>query len=199
MLEGVYLVIYTPNTYADRFRPRRLSLLYDVALILGGAWLVAISAQIAVRLPFSPVPVTGQTFAVLLVGALLGSRRGGLSMLTYLGQGLAGLPVFANGGSGPAYVSGPTGGYLIGFVAAAFVVGWLAEHHWDRHALTTALAMLLGNLVIYFCGVMWLSSFVGIENAWSAGLVPFIAGDVVKIGLAAALLPSGWRFVNRGM
>jgi biotin transport system substrate-specific component len=133
---------------------------------------------------------------VLLVGALLGSRRGGLSMLTYLGQGAAGLPVFANGGSGPVYLSGPTGGYLIGFVVAAFVTGWLAEHHWDRHALTTALAMVIGNLVIYLFGVTWLASFVGIENAFSAGLVPFIAGDVVKIALAAALLPSGWRLVN---
>ena len=184
-------------TYADLRRPgeQRAALLYDAALILAGSWLVALCARIAIPLPFSPVPVTAQTLAVLLIGALLGSRRGGLSMLAYLAQGMAGLPVFAGGLSGPAVLTGPTGGYLIGFAVAAFCTGWLAERGWDRRFVTTFLAMLLGNLVIYLCGVSWLSTLVGWDDAFRLGLYPFLIGDVAKIVLATALLPSGWKFL----
>jgi biotin transport system substrate-specific component len=189
---------FAPQTYADVLRPAAKSraLTYDLALILGGSLLVALGAQIAVYLPFSPVPITGQTLAVLLVGALLGSRRGALSLLAYLAEGAAGMPVFANGHAGPAYMSGPTGGYLFGFVAAAFVVGWLAERGWDRHVITTSLAMVFGNLAIYTCGVIWLASFIGTEKAISLGAVPFFIGDVIKLVIAAALLPSGWKLIR---
>ncbi len=124
---------------ADIFRPsvRRYAGVYDAALILGASLLIALSARIAVPVPFSPAPITGQTLAVLLVGALLGSRRGALSVLAYLAEGAMGLPVFAGGGAGILWLLGPTGGYLFGFIAAAFVTGWLAERGWDRRFVTT--------------------------------------------------------------
>ena len=185
--------------YADLLRPtmRRSALLYDAALVLGASLVIALSAQVAIQLPFSPVPITGQTMAVLLVGALLGSRRGALAVLAYIAQGLAGLPVFAGGAAGLARLFGPTGGYLVGFVAAAFLVGWLAERGWDRRFGTTLAAMTLGNLVIYGVGALWLAVFVGgLSRAWSLGVVPFLPGDAIKIVLAAVLLPGGWKLLG---
>ncbi len=186
-------------TYADVLRPtaRSHAFLYDVVLVLSGSLFIALSAQFAIPLPFSPVPVTGQTLAVLMVGVLLGSRRGSLSVLTYLLQGALGLPVFAGGVAGLARLTGPTGGYLIGFVAAAYLVGWLAERGWDRHFETTLLAMVLGNVVIYTFGLLWLARFVGTEKVLALGLWPFVPGDLGKILLATASLPWGWRLLNR--
>ncbi len=136
--------------------------------------------------------------AVLLVGALLGRRRGSLAVLVYIAEGMAGLPVFAPGGAvGPARLLGPTGGYLVGFVAAAYLVGLLAERGWDRRVSTTAAAMALGNLVIYTVGVLWLTVFVGsLSAALAAGVLPFIPGDLVKIAAAALLLPAGWKVLG---
>lgn len=189
--------VQTP-TYADLIRPagRRAALAYDMALVLGGSLLTALAAQLSIRLPFSPVPITGQTLAVLLVGALLGSRRGALSMLAYLLEGLMGLPVFAGGMSGAAYMLGPTGGYLVGFVAAAWLTGWLAERGWDRQVWSTVLAMVLGNLCLYAFGLAWLSRFVG-ARALTLGLLPFLVGDALKVALAAAALPAGWKVLGR--
>jgi len=167
----------------------------EALLVLGGSVLIALAAQVAIPLPFSPVPVTGQTFAVLLVGALLGSRRGALSLLAYLAEGAVGLPVFAGGGSGLPWLLGPTGGYLVGFVAAAFVTGWLTERGWDRRIHTTALAMLIGNGVIYLCGLPWLARFVGADRVLALGLWPFVPGDLIKLALAALALPSGWKLM----
>jgi biotin transport system substrate-specific component len=172
--------------------------MYDLTLVLGGSLLIAVCAQVAIPLPFSPIPVSGQTLAVLLTGALLGSWRGSLSVLTYLVQGIAGLPVFAGGRAGPAHLLGPTGGYLVGFVLAAWVVGRLAERGWDRRATTTLLAMLLGNATLYACGLSWLAVFVGVERAPPLGLYPFVGGDLLKLAVATALLPSGWRIIGRG-
>jgi len=166
------------------------SLRRNAIIVVTGSLLVALSAQI--EIPLQPVPITGQTFGVLLVGALLGSGRGGLSMLMYLSLGAMGLPMFAGGSSGVARLIGPTGGYLVGFVAAAYVVGWLAERGWDRRIGTTALAMLLGTLVIYVPGVAWLSVFVGWAEVLGVGVKPFILGDLLKVGLAALVLPWGW-------
>ncbi|MEW6232088.1 MAG: biotin transporter BioY [Chloroflexota bacterium] len=168
----------------------------DFMLILAGSLVVALSAQISVPLPFSPVPVTGQTFGVLLVGALLGSRSGALSLLVYLGEGALGLPVFAGGTGGLVRLAGPTGGYLLGFVAAAFLVGWLCERGWDRRLPTAAMAMLLGNAIIYLFGLPWLAHFVGPDKALALGLLPFIPGDLSKLILAALALPGGWALVN---
>ena len=167
----------------------------DVALILGGAAALAVLAQI--QIPLQPVPVTGQTFGVLLIGALLGSRRGALSMLSYLALGAAGLPVFAGLAGGSAHFVGPTAGYLLGFVLAAWLVGWLAERGWDRRIHTTALAMLMGTVVIYLPGIAWLSTFVGWGQVLPLGLYPFLLGDALKLALAALALPWGWRLIGR--
>lgn len=167
----------------------------DAALIVGGSLFIAAAAQVAVRLPFSPVPVTGQTLAVLLVGALLGSRRGAMSVLAYLLEGAVGMPVLAGGAGGIAYMLGPTGGYLLGFVLAAFVVGRMAEWGWTRTATTTALAMLIGNAVIYALGLPWLALYVG-RQAMAVGLLPFLAGDLLKLSIAVVLLPSGRRLLR---
>ena len=173
-----------------------LSLRRDIILILTGALLVALCAHI--EIPLQPVPITCQTFGVLLAGALLGSRRGAMSMLTYLALGASGFPVFASGAYGPARFFGPTGGYLAGFVIAAALVGWLSERGWDRLVVTTALAMTLGMLVIYACGVAWLAHFVGWGQVLSVGVFPFLLGDGFKIALAALALPFGWTLTGSG-
>ncbi len=188
------------TTYGDVLRPqsRVKGFVYDVLLVIAGSILLALSARVVINLPFSPVPITGQTFAVLFLGMLYGKARGTATVLTYLGQGLAGLPVFANGLSGVAILASPTVGYLVGFAVAAYVVGWLAERHWDRGVVTTAGAMLTGNLVIYSFGVFWLSRLMGsVPAAITAGVTPFIIGDILKIALATALLPSGWALLRR--
>lgn len=166
----------------------------EVILILVCSWLIALLAQVVI--PLQPVPVTGQTLGVLLAGALLGSKRGAITVLTYLLQGVVGLPVFAGGTSGLARVVGPTGGYLIGFVVAAFVVGWLSEKGWDRHFITMVFSMLIGNGVIYVFGLPWLAIYVGWGAVIKLGLVPFVVGDILKIVLAAMIIPQIWRWVN---
>ena len=155
---------------------------YDVAMTLAGAGLIALSAQLAVRLPLSPVPVTGQTFAVLLVGALLGSARGAAAAGVYLLAGAAGLPVFANGASGLLYMLGPTGGYLAGFLPAAWLTGLLAESGWDRRMPTTAAAMLLGTAVLFLPGVLYLAVLLGLDlrTAVQVGVLPFLPGEAWK-------------------
>ena len=169
-------------------------LLRDVVLVLVGSWLVALLAQIQV--PMWPVPITGQTLGVLLVGALLGSRLGATSMIAYIMQGAMGLPFFAGGAAGTAVLVGPTAGYLAGFVVAAFVVGWLAERSWDRHMGKAVLAMLIGNLIIYAIGLAWLSRFTGLDTVLSVGMIPFIPGDIIKTIIAAGLLPLGWKLLG---
>jgi biotin transport system substrate-specific component len=185
-------------TAADLLRPRARgqALAYDAALVLGSSVLLTLSARIAIPLPFSPVPITAQTMTVLLLGAILGSRRGSLCVAAYLLQGALGLPVFAGGTAGLAVLGGPRAGYLLGFVAAAFTTGALAERGWDRRMGSTLAAMLLGNAAIYAFGLPWLAAFVGPRNAIPLGLVPFIPGDLLKVGLAALGLPSGWRALS---
>ena len=181
-----------------RPRARAGGLAYDVALVVGGSLLVAALAQIDIHLtPY--VPVTGQTFGVLLVGAALGSVRGGLSMLLYLVWGILGLPFFAGGASGVPTLALPTGGYLWGFVVAGVVVGWLAERGWDRSVGSAVGAMFVGNVIIFAFGVPWLAASVGLsaEQALEAGLYPFIIGDTLKLLLAAGALPLAWRLAGR--
>jgi len=169
----------------------------ESALIVAGCLLIALAAHLQVLLPFSPVPVTGQTFAVLFLGALYGSRRGPATVVTYLMLGAMGLPVFAGGMAGLARFVGPTAGYLLGFVVAAFAVGSLSERGWDRKPWTSAASMIIGNGIIYALGVAWLWRFVGWEAVLNAGVVPFLPGDALKIALATILLPSGWRIIGR--
>jgi biotin transport system substrate-specific component len=185
-------------TIADLARPseRKLAVSYDIALVLAGSAWIAMCTQIACG---QPVPITGQTFAVLLAGALLGPRRGALSVLAYILEGLAGLPVFAQGKAGPLALAGPTGGYLIGFVVAAYVVGVLAQRGWDRRPVTTALAMIAGNIVLYSFGLAWLFCLSHMfarplsAGILAVGLYPFLLGDTIKIAVAVAILPSAWK------
>lgn len=169
----------------------------DITLVVAGSLLIAAAAQVRILLPFTPVPVTGQTFAVLLVGALFGARRGAASAMAYIALGLMGLPVFSAAPPGPAALVSPTAGYLAGFVAAAWVTGALSERGWDRKPLTAALAMGIGSCVIFACGLLWLGRFTGWNVVLQQGLFPFIPGDLLKIALATMLLPAGWKLMGR--
>ena len=188
-------------TIADLVRPveKRYARIYDIVLVIGGSFVIAGSAQVAAGFP---VPVTGQTFAVLMLAALLGSQRGVLCILAYLAEGLMGLPVFSQGRAGLAMFFGPTGGFLLGFVPAAYVVGALAERGWDRRAATTMLAMVLGSVAMYACGLAWLSCLDNLlgrplgGSVLAVGLYPFLVGDVLKIVLATFLLPCGWKLIQ---
>jgi biotin transport system substrate-specific component len=174
----------------------RPGLLTDALLVTAGSLLVALFAQIQIFLPFTPVPITGQTFAVLLLGAALGGRRAAASLLLYLLEGAMGLPVFAGGSAGLLRLAGPTGGYLVGFLPAAYLVGLLAERGLDRRWYSALPVFLLGQLVLYTIGVIWLSTFVGLGQALIAGLWPFIVLDAAKAVLAAVALPSAWKLVG---
>jgi len=185
-------------TLVDAILPRtnpRVDLMRKVLVVLGFTALIALSAKIAIGVPWSSVPVTGQTFAILLTGALLGSRLGALTVMAYLAEGAMGLPVFAYGG-GAAYFAGPTAGFLLGFVPMAFVVGYLCERGWDRRPWTAIPAFLAGEVVLYIFGLAWLAYFVPADRLLSAGLIPFIPGDLTKIALAALALPSGWAILK---
>jgi biotin transport system substrate-specific component len=178
-------------------RARRRSFPVDLTLIAGGAGMIALLAQVSVRLPFTPVPVTGQTLGVLLVGASLGSIRGSTSTLLYLGAGAAGLPVFADGSAGRTLLlpGSPTGGYLWGFVLAALLIGWLSERGWDRGLGSALGAMLLGEIVIFTFGVVWLSGALDVPGAQALrlGLYPFVLGDLIKLLVAAGTMPLAWK------
>lgn len=177
----------------------RASVLVGLALIVLFANFIALSARLAIALPFSPVDVTGETLAVLLAGLALGPRRGMASVLVFIGEGAVGLPVFQGGTGGPAMLIGPTGGYLWGFVLAAGLVGVLAERGATRRTWTLLLALVLGNLVVYLVGAGWLSRLLpgGVSSAVTVGIIPFLPGDAVKCLVAAGMLPSAARFVNR--
>ena len=193
------------STIASLIWPNRSSSL-DMRIIRGvilaiiGSFVVAALAQISV--PLWPVPITGQTFGVLIVGMALGSKLGMLSLTLYMLEGICGLPVFANFSSGPGVIVGPTGGYIIGFIFAAGAIGYLAERNWDRSILSTALAMLIGNIILYIPGLIWLGLFFAglgkpdpLEASIVAGLFPFLIGDVLKLALAALLFPTAWRYI----
>ena len=166
-----------------------------VLLAVVGSALVAISAQIQV--PMYPVPMTMQPFAVIVIGAAFGARLGAATLLLYMAEGALGLPVFAGLKGGAAMLTGPTAGYIVGFVLASGAVGWLAERGWDRNIVTTVAAMTIGMALIYLPGVAWLASLIGTEKAIAAGMMPFLVGDAVKIALAALVLPGAWWLIGR--
>lgn len=168
----------------------------SAGLVVGFSLLTALAAQIVI--PIGPVPITGQTFAVLLTGALLGSRLGAMAMVAYLIEGASGLPFFYGGHGGIQHFLGPTGGYLVAFPAAAFVTGAFAEHGWDKRFLTAAAAMAIGSLVILLAGWAWFSVVMHTAPAaaFKLSVMPHIIGDIVKILLAAAVLPAGWKLLN---
>ena len=191
-----------PRTLADAVLPPPQgavrALVNDIFLVVLFSLFVAVGAWVVIPLPFTPVPITGQTFSVLMTGMLLGSRRGAIALLLYLAEGAAGLPVFAGGGGGVARFAGPTAGYLLAYPLAAGFVGVLAERGWERRPYGAALAMLLGSGVILTLGTLWLSLFEGgLWPAFLRGMLPFIPGDLIKTALAALLLPGGWALVRR--
>jgi biotin transport system substrate-specific component len=174
-----------------------LDFVRQVGLVIGFSLLTALCAQIVIPIP--PVPFTAQTFAVVLTGALLGSRLGAITMIVYLIEGASGLPFFSAGGGGFGHLIGPTGGYLIAFPAAAYITGAFAEHEWDRRFLTAVAAMAIGTLVILLAGWIWFSLLLRTSPALTLfdTVLKFIPGDVIKVCLAAAVLPSGWKLVRR--
>lgn len=184
-----------PNRLGERLSTR----IRHVALIGLGAVFVYLTALISIPVPGSPVPITGQTFGVLLVGGALGLRRGLASVALYVAIGLIGVPFFAEGRSGVATILGATGGYLIGFVLAAALVGRLAELGWDRRVGGALGAMAIGNVVIYLVGVPWLMAVMGMDlgQGLRSGVIPYLLGDAVKLALAAAAFPVAWWRVGR--
>ena len=174
--------------------------LYRVGVVIAGSLLVAVLAQVQFHLPFTPIPVTGQTLGVLLVGAALGPELAVASMLLYVAEGAVGLPFFAGEGHGWSILtlSSASGGYLWGFVAMGAVVGALARRGWDRTLRSSISAMLVGEIVLYAIGVPWLAAAagIGIERALVLGLYPFVVGDVLKLLAAAGLLPAAWRLTR---
>ena len=169
----------------------------SVSLAVVFSLLTALAAQIVI--PIGPVPITGQTFAVLLTGALLGSRLGAMAMIVYLAEGAVGLPFFYGGHGGLAHLFGPTGGYLFAFPAAAFITGAFSENGWDKRFFTAVAAMAVGSLLILAAGWAWFSVLMHTESitAFKVSVAPHLVGDVVKIVLAAAVLPSGWALLKR--
>ncbi|HTI15222.1 MAG TPA: biotin transporter BioY [Dictyobacter sp.] len=197
------MAIAPGTTLADQFIPARISrtsnLVKDGMLVIGGSALLALCSQVIIPLPFTPIPLTLQTFVVLLIGATLGGKRGLLTSLLYLLEGVAGLPVFAAGASGLAHLTGPSAGYLWAMPIVAYVVGILCERGMDRKYSTAVIAMLIGTIIVYICGVSWLSIFThsSLYVAFLEGMVPFIPGDLIKIIVAVALLPTTWRIVRQ--
>ncbi len=174
------------------------SLARDAVLVLGGALFTALCAQIVIPLGFTPIPITGQTFAVLAVGGALGSRRAIASQALYWLLGAIGLPFYADSSGGWSSATGSSFGYFVGFVVAAGIVGWYADHRNDRNFVMSLSAMALSTAVIYFFGALWLAHSIGVpvasgdSNAISLGVAPFLAGDAVKLVLAALVSPVGW-------
>lgn len=190
-----------PRSIVDRIAPAGVtqSMAGNAALVILGALVVGISAQVRIPLGFTPVPLTGQTFGVLLVGASLGASRGGAALVLYLLLGVIGFPVFTEGGRGVQHVLGATGGYLIGFIAAAVLVGRIAERGGDRRFPAALAGMAAGSMVIYAFGLIGLMVALGVGpgRALELGLYPFLVGDLLKALLAGLLLPIAWWLVRR--
>ena len=178
---------------------RQAKLVKQIALVLVGVMLLVLSAKI--KIPMIPVPMTMGTFAVLSIGAVYGPRLGLMTIIGYMIVGALGFDVFASSSSekfGVSYMMGSTGGYLVGYVLAILFLGWTARQGWDRSVLKMAAAMVLGNVIIYVPGLLWLATLYGWDQpilTW--GLTPFLMGDLVKLGLAALLLPGAWRLVDK--
>ena len=174
------------------------SLVRNIVIAIVGSLLLYASAKI--KVPFYPVPMTMQTLVVLMIGMVCGWRLGMATVALYLVEGALGLPVFSGTperGIGLVYMTGPTGGYLVGFLFAAGLCGWLAEKGWDRNMLTTFAAMVLGTLLIYACGVYWLGTVIGLGKAFEVGMRLFLWGDLLKVTLAMLLLPTVWKLLKK--
>lgn len=166
-----------------------------VLLVVLGCFLLTLASK--VQVPLYPVPMTLQTLAVLVIGAAYGWRLAGATLLAYVAQGVAGLPVFAGPVAGPAALLGPTGGFILGFVAAAVFVGWFAERGWDRPLLRLAALMTAGHLIVFAFGLAWLATFAGPARAWTLGAEPFLLATLLKTALAVAAMQAGWTLIRR--
>ena len=177
----------------------RSTALTNAVLVVSGVLGLAALAQVAVSVPGSPVPVTGQTLGVLLLGTTYGSTLGFTTFALYLLAGIAGAPVFANSGHGLDRLVGATGGYLVGMLVATFILGQFARFRLDQKFLTALPSMLIGTVITFSFGVVWLHEYTGQSWSWtiSAGLTPFIIGEALKIAIAGTSLPAMWRLVNR--
>lgn len=190
------------DTLAHRLVPQQGILANQVVrsilLVVAGCLFTALLARIRIYLPFTPVPIVGSTLGALLAGSLLGTRLGFASMLLYLVVGAIGLPVFAGGNSGIAYMQGATLGYLVAYPVVAAVMGWFAEHGWDRKLTTNVLSLVIGSLLFYVLGVAWLMIGLGmnLSAAIGGGMLPFLIGDAIKILVAVGVLPGGWRLLG---
>ena len=174
----------------------RSSAVTNVLLVVAASAIIAIAAQIAINVPFSPVPLTMQPIAVLLVGVVLGSKRGAAAATLYLLEGVSGMPVFAQWHGGAAWLLGPTAGYLWSYPFAAFVAGWFSEKNWGSTIVRAVAGMLVALGVIYLGGWSWLAALTGARNAFAAGVAPFVVADIVKIAIAATLLPTFQKFIS---
>ena len=170
------------------------SVVVTISVAFAGSLLLALLAHLSIPVPFSPVPITGQTFGILFLGAVLGSRIGTLSVIIYISEGLIGLPVFAGGSMGFLYLLGPTGGYLIGFIPAVYLVGYLSEQGWINSFTSAFLTMTIGTSVIFIFGISWLAVTAGLGTALSIGLYQYIPGAIIKIVLATVTIYSINRF-----
>ena len=185
-------------SYAGMFRPavRREALIYDLVMVVGASVFIALSAQIAIPVPFSPVPISLQTFAVVLTGAFLGSRLGSLAVVAYLLEGAVGLPVFAQAHFGLIHLAGPTGGYLLGFIPAAYVTGLLAERGNENSLLRAMLIISAGTGIIFICGLTWLSMVLNRSEVLILGFYPYLPGAILKITTAAVIYTWGGKFIS---
>lgn len=184
-----------PSVVAERVVRGRVAT--DLLLIAGASLLIALSAQIAVPIPFTPVPLTLQPLAVILIGVTLGATRGFAAAALYLLEGISGLPVFTNGGAGLIWLAGPTGGYLLSYPAAAALAGYISERGWGSNVLRATAGMLAALGVIYAGGFSWLAVQFGAQQAFITGVAPFVIADIVKVALGAAVLPAAQRIVQR--
>jgi biotin transport system substrate-specific component len=184
-----------PSVVIDRLVRGRAAA--DMLLVIGASALIAIAAQVAIPLPFTPVPLTLQPLAVIFVGVALGSTRGAAAAALYLLEGMSGLPVFAQGHGGPAWLLGATAGYLYSYPFAAWVAGYVSERGWGSTVLRAVSGMLLALTVIYLGGWCWLAALTDARSAFAAGVAPFVLADVIKVALGAALLPKAQQIVSR--
>lgn len=169
----------------------------DLLLIAGASMLIAIAAQVNVMIPFTPVPLTLQPLAVLLIGVTLGATRGAAAAALYLLEGISGMPVFTNGGAGLIWLAGPTGGYLLSYPLAAGVAGYISERGWGSNILRATAGMLAALAIIFAGGWSWLAVQVGAQQAWMLGVAPFIVADMIKVAIGAAILPTAQKFITR--
>lgn len=184
-----------PAVVIDRLVRGRVAA--NLLLVIGASLLIAIAAQVAIPLPFTPVPLTLQPLAVIFVGVALGSSRGAAAAALYLLEGFSGLPVFAQGHGGPAMLLAPTAGYLFSYPFAAFVAGFVSERNWGSNVLRSISGMLLALGVIYLGGWSWLATLTNARDAFTAGVAPFVVADIVKVAIGAALLPKVQQLIAK--